>query len=529
MTPREQDPAAPDEAPAVDEERPAVDEQPAVEEASEPTAERAWRRRARATLAPAARVALVGGAVAALVAAAGATSREVSLAASPAASGSTARAVAATDALLTCPGAPLSGTSGVASQSLPSSYLARSAPQRVIEAIVTPNDDAGDIEIAAPGVTRPIATSSTDVARGASPAGGVQVRAKGARAAGLIASQQSVATSETVRGLAVIPCAAPTTESWIVVGGDAPGRQERLVLTNPGENPVQVRLTAYRGDGTRERVGGEDTVIPPNERRNVLLDGLVGTDGVQVVRVQAEGAAVGVSAVDTWLDGVTPRGMAYAAPTAAPSREAVITGVPKGAAMRLVLAAPGEEDAVVTVRALVDGEPRQVNVATVTRGSSATVPIKNTAGARGFLIESDVPVLASLESTVTEAGGDLAWSPATPPITDLAGLATSPSIEGTAVTRTLTIAATGKPATVEVTTVADGEPQTRSVEVPADQAAEVALDQAEGVWVRPVRGDGVHAAVVLSGRGSGGRALAEVVPLVPARAAVQEVELAPVP
>ena len=57
------------------------------------------------------------------------------------------------------------------------------------------------------------------------------------------------ARPEDLRGLATAACAAGGSDLWLLGGGADPGRQERLVLTNPGDNPVTADVTVHGAAG----------------------------------------------------------------------------------------------------------------------------------------------------------------------------------------------------------------------------------------------------------------------------------------
>ena len=74
------------------------------------------------------------------------------------------------------------------------------------------------------------------------------VTARGPLAPGLAALQTTVSTEGDDRAGVAAPCAAPKADLWLVAGGGGSTRRERVVLTNPGANPVSADVTV-RGDG----------------------------------------------------------------------------------------------------------------------------------------------------------------------------------------------------------------------------------------------------------------------------------------
>ena len=64
---------------------------------------------------------------------------------------------------------------------------------------------------------------------------------------------------------------------WLLGGGAQPGRRERVVLTNPGPNPVTVDLSVLGTRGPVPSPNGRGIVVAPYGRTVVLLDAIAGT------------------------------------------------------------------------------------------------------------------------------------------------------------------------------------------------------------------------------------------------------------
>ena len=324
----------------------------------------------------------------------------------------------------------------------------------------------------------------------------------GALAPGTVATQRSWVKTGDNRGLVTTACMQAAASSWLIAGGAEPGRRERLVLTNPGPNPVTVDLAVLGAKGPVPSPNGRGLVVGPYARTVVLVDAIAGSEPSPVVHVSAHGGEVAAVLSDTWLDGVVPRGGDDAVPVAAPAREQVIAGVAIQGRAILRIAVPGDNEAVVESRVLTASGPKALPAGGVTRvdgHSTRDIDLSSMPhDAYAVQVRADVPVVAAAmvdRRLATGAPSDLAWSGASPPIRTLAGLALhGPESKG--LTERLDLAATTEPASVLVTTVgADGRASTKEVAIGADSVSTLSLDGASSVWVKPRTGL-VRAAVV---------------------------------
>jgi len=324
----------------------------------------------------------------------------------------------------------------------------------------------------------------------------------GAVAPGTVATQRSWVTTGDNRSLATAACLPAAASSWLIAGGAEPGRRERLVLTNPGSNPVTVDLTVLGVLGRIQSPNGRGLVVGPYARTVVLLDAIAGSEPSPVVQVNAQGGEVAAVLSDTWLDGIVPRGGDDAVPVATPAREQVIAGVAIEGRATLRVAVPGDNEAVVQSRVLTPSGPRALPVDGVTRvAGHSTKDIDLSAlppDAYAVQVRADVPVVAAAmvdRRLAADAPSDLAWSGASGPIRTLAGMALH-GPESNGLIERLDLAATKDRASVLVTTVgADGQTSTKEVAIGADSVASLPLVGATSVWVTPRTGL-VRAAVV---------------------------------
>ena len=333
------------------------------------------------------------------------------------------------------------------------------------------------------------------------------VAGEGAMAPGTVATQRSWVKTGDNRGLVTAACMPAASSSWLLAGGGAPGRRERLVLTNPGPNPVIVDLTVLGVNGPIKSPNGHGLVVGPHARTVVLLDAIAGSEPSPVVHVVVQGGEVAAVLSDTWLNGVIPRGGDDTAPVAAPAREQVMVGVAIDGRATLRIAVPGDGEAVVEARVLTASGPKPLGVNGVTRlAAHSTTDIDLSAlppGAYAVQVRADVPVVAAAMVDRRPAPGapsDLAWSGASVPISTLAGMALGDKALGgpgdTGLRGRLDLAATYDPASVLVTTVdASGQASTKEVAIAADSVSSLALDGATSVWVTQLTGV-VRAAVL---------------------------------
>ncbi len=365
------------------------------------------------------------------------------------------------------------------------------------------------------GGTEPISTDEAADRVGVSIDEGrsVAVSGLGAMAPGIAAMQFHLSTTEQRRALMTAACGAPTAESWLLAGAAEPGRQERLVLVNPGANPVTADVEILGSEGPVDTPGGRGVVVPAEGRTVLLLDAMAGAEQVPVVHVTAHGGELFTALGDSWLEGILDRGGELTTASAPPAREQVVPTVPVAGSASLRLAVPGEVEAVAQVRALTAEGPRGVDNDVVRIPGRTTVDIDVAdlpEGTHALQVRADEPVVAAaaVERRAEPDGvADLAWSPARPPLDALGGTPLV-TLEESELTNRLTLAAPGEPSTVTVTTVdADGGTTEERVDVPADSVVTHELGSATSVWARPEGGQ-VRAAVVSTVQDEAGEMIA---------------------
>jgi hypothetical protein len=335
----------------------------------------------------------------------------------------------------------------------------------------------------------------------------VEVTGEGALAPGLAASQSWLVKSGDRRALASSTCGRTGTDLWLLAGGGAPGRQERLVLTNPGGNPVTVDVSLHGPDGKVASGAGEGIVVPAHSRTAYLVDSIAPDIAWPAIHVVADGGVVGAALNDSWLDGVRPAGSDTVGPTAAPSRDQVIPAVAIGGAARIRVVVPGPDEAVVQARLLTPGGPRALPKGGVVRVAGGAVTDIDLTGVEpgwyAVQVRADQPVAADAMVERSQPGrpADFAWSASTAPIAGLAGTALPlpAGADAAGLRRQLVLTSAKDTATAEVLTVdSTGKASSQQVKLGVDGASNVALPTgATSVWVRRATGDGqVRAGVV---------------------------------
>ncbi len=428
----------------------------------------------------------------------------------------------ATRVELACPGPELVGIPGTPDVRVASSITAAAGPA---ELLPVPARGAGRL-VAASGETtvlslteRPASGFGRVPSRAASPAGDVEptlLTGNGSMAPAAAGTQEWRTDTPGLRGLVTTPCAAGGSDLWLLAGGAGPGRQERLILTNPGANPVSTDVAVL---GTAGQLGDPVVeTVPSGGRVSVLLDARYGKEEQPVVHVRSDGGGVQATLTDTWVDGSTALGADTTVPAAPPSGVQVVPGVvvdPTGTTSVRV-AVPGDQDAVVRVSVLDraglvpwTGE----SVLSVTGGAVGELALKGLpAGTYALALRADVPIVASAFTRVGTgaAPGEIAWSPAVTGVDSVGGAAFVP-VAG--LDRSLQLVSTGGNSTAEVVTVIDGTARTRRLDLLADRVASVPLDDAASVWVRRITGSGELRGTMVSSSGTGAARMLSSMPL----------------
>jgi hypothetical protein len=411
---------------------------------------------------------------------------------------------------LVCPGQQRVGTPGMRDVAGTVQVAAAAAPQVALTGL--------PVSATGPGLLSLVdssgrAVGSTDqrfepVAASAEGEGFMLVKGEGALAPGLVGTQSWWHTGDDDRGFALTPCIGPSADVWLVAGGGGASRTERVAITNPGANAVNVRLEVFGAEGPVEASDLAAVSIPPQSRVTLSLDAMAPGELRPALHVVATGGVVSAVLNDAWIDGATARGVDDATAAAGPARDLVVAGVdtpPVGQGETVLrLVNPGGSEALARVAVLTTSGPRQpaeLRAVRVGPGSTLDVPLTLGAGSNGLRITSDRPVTASVlvdrrQPTGPDREGDFGWTPAIPAIIDTGGVVIpGPARPGT--TRSLHLAAGPAGGTV-TTTLGGGGPERRvTTKLAPLTTASIAVGDAERVWVSTDAED-IRAAVTVA-------------------------------
>lgn len=234
-------------------------------------------------------------------------------------------------------------------------------------------------------------------------------------------------------GLAAARCQVPSNQQWLTGASTTVGSMALLTLANPSETPSTVDLELFGVKGRIEAGNTRGIVIAPGTSTDIVLGGLASGEESLSVKATSTGAPVTAIIQQSILRGLTPGGVDFIEPSAAPGEQQVVPGLlvqdakvqkdvagQKGygdAVPTLSLTVPGASDQRVKVRLL--GEKGEVPLPrdgqyTVAGRSTLAVPLTGVpAGTYTAVVDAGEPVAASVRSTRgTKAGErtDAAWT-----------------------------------------------------------------------------------------------------------------------
>lgn len=252
----------------------------------------------------------------------------------------------------------------------------------------------------------------------------VVLQAEGAMASALSGVVASTAGSGETAGLMAAPCLAPATEQWFAGLGSNDADRTELILSNPDDAQAEVDLRFYGPNGRVVVPGSPGVVVGAGETRTVSVSGLVQSPSPVSVAVRASEGRVSVAARRLRTRAQQPAGADWQTPSAAPTTEVVIPGVPGGGGSRVLqVVNPGTGRALVSVEVLgLSGAFAPVGADTVDVPAESTAEVELTTGLAGesgsIRLRSGLPVSAAVVSTSERdgAGTDLAVQSAQPPL-----------------------------------------------------------------------------------------------------------------
>lgn len=244
--------------------------------------------------------------------------------------------------------------------------------------------------------------AQTEIASGGRKLPPIRVVGTGSLAPGLIANQWSRATRGQGRGMASTPCDSAGSDFWFVGGGAVAGRQTRVVLVNPDSFAAVVDLVIYGPDGIVDAPGGRGLVVSPLQRMYVRMDALAPGVTTSAIHVIARTGRIGASVDDDQMSGLHSVGTEWVPRAAAPATHVYVPGVFPGAGARvLAVAAPGDQDALVSINVMTsDGtfQPAERDKVTVPSNSVVSLDMSSVTQGQPATLEltSDQPIVAGM-------------------------------------------------------------------------------------------------------------------------------------
>ncbi|WP_372696910.1 DUF5719 family protein [Arthrobacter sp. JSM 101049] len=327
------------------------------------------------------------------------------------------RATVLSDAAERLPGAELEKPDGSSVRT-----LAERLPEEKAAEVKSTNDSGftGRRAAAASGISEP-----GPVALRVQPLGGQQSTADAVRS--------YVAGDGDLAGLAAARCQVPSNQQWLTGASTTVGSMALLTLANPSETPSTVDLELFGAQGRIEAGNTRGIVIAPGESTSIVLGGLASGEESLTVKATSTGAPVTAIIQQSILRGLTPGGVDFIAPSAAPGERQVVPGVlvQDAKTQKDIAGQDGYEDAVPTlsltvpgtaeqrVKVRLVGEKGEVSLPsdgqyTVAGGATLAVPLTGVPGGTyTAVVDAEEPVAASVRTTRgTKAGErtDAAWT-----------------------------------------------------------------------------------------------------------------------
>jgi len=230
----------------------------------------------------------------------------------------------------------------------------------------------------------------------------VRVIGIGSLAPGLIADQWSRDPSGKGRGMASTACEPASSDFWFVGGGAIAGRVSRIVLVNPDDQAAVVDLDIYGPDGIVDAPGGRGLVVQPTKRLAIGIDELAPGVTTTAVHVIVRTGRIGASIDDDQMSGLDSIGTEWVPQADAPAKQVYVPGVMPGPGARvLAIAAPGEDDAQVSIKViskLGTYAPADRDSITVPAGTVVSMDMSSVTQGEAVTLEltSDTPIVAGM-------------------------------------------------------------------------------------------------------------------------------------
>lgn len=251
----------------------------------------------------------------------------------------------------------------------------------------------------------------------------VLVLGTGNASPGLTAAQLSTSRGKQASGISAVWCERAAEEWWFSGVDTSTGAASRLTLVNPTTSLAVVDVSFYGPAGPGESAGKRGLAIAPHTRVSVDLAGFV--PGLESVTTHVESTTGRVVAGlhTNLVDGVSPRGTEWVAPTQAPALDVLVNaGFAGKTEQQLHITNPSEQEALVSVQ-VVDASgpftPSTLKTLRVPPGGVVVRKLTEVTGdaATAILLTSSVPVLGTVVDT-SRATSDFAVSVVSQALTD---------------------------------------------------------------------------------------------------------------
>jgi hypothetical protein len=168
--------------------------------------------------------------------------------------------------------------------------------------------------------------------------------------------------TEPVRGSAATSCSSRVSPDWYFPqGSSADGFNQLLVIYNPFPDDAVVRITFFTPDGARDRAGLSDVAVPSGRSTTIALNDFILQQPVLATQVSAVRGRM-VAWKSLFTRGLAPgvgAGFTLGAPRTALAWYLPGASLERGVRERLSLVNPTDEEAVVTVSLVTEGEAIQ--------------------------------------------------------------------------------------------------------------------------------------------------------------------------
>lgn len=223
----------------------------------------------------------------------------------------------------------------------------------------------------------------------------------------------------TARWLAAAACPEPRPGWWFVGAGATDGHDTVLTVANPRPGSAIFDVDVFGPHGLVDAPGLHGLTLASGRTRTLDLARVAPATGDLAVRVRTSRGLVSVGAAESWSPALIGKQVReWVAPQPAPSREVNLTGLSGGGSSSLVVANPGEREAVVHLRLVGKNgtyQPTSHASVTISPGEVSDVDVSDVVrpGTAAILLEANVPVVATLRSV---HGNDEAYAAATGPL-----------------------------------------------------------------------------------------------------------------